>query len=242
MCSGRSWIMANDWIRLIKKGMSQRFVILYWPIALICIAGACTTSDAPSNPLSPVLDTVREFHSNGMPSVVSARVNGQLSGRTTWYREDGRAQVVAHYLRDRLRGSRLFYDSLGRLIRYENYSLLNELSYVVRYRPDGTVIGTDGCSISGLELISSHQDSLSFALDLANPENCSTRLMISPNGSTHLETPDSNMVRVTFNGHHWIDDDTIRVSHLIMQGNQNIDSCIRKYSVRQLMQLAPTTR
>ena len=207
-------------------------------IALICGAGACSIPDAP-NPGSPILDTVREFHPDGMPSVVSARVNGQLSGRTTWYQEDGKTQVVAHYMRDRLRGPRLFYDSLGRLTRYEYFSLINELAYVVGYRADGTVRETNGCSIAGIEIVNSDKDSLSFALDLANPNRCSTRLAISPSGLSYFETPDSSIVRVTFIGHHWQDDDTIQVSHFIVQGSQSVDSCTRKYPVRQLIQLAP---
>lgn len=194
----------------------------------------CNHKDVNPDVPKPIYDTIMEFYSDGNPSVISARLNGELSGETVWFGRNSE-QVVANYYQGELKGSRIFYNALHRIKQFEFYNLINELSYVALYDTNGFVKETRGCSIAGIEVIAPRLDSLSFAVEIATPPGCISRILVKPDADLFPERKDSSLVRISFNGMHWGVNDTIRITHVIRCGGADTDSCLRIYKAHELI-------
>ena len=176
------------------------------------------------------LDTLRNYYENGSISSELARVNGIKSGRTIWYRQDGSTNVVGYYNNDKLKGPRFFYDSLNHKLKYSFYNILDELSYAISYEKNG-IMKPFGCSIAGLILVTTENDTLQFQLELAIPTGLTSRLIILPNPTSVIIEPDSYTAVITYTNKEWNENDTIFVTHLLDQDKTRVDSCSRTYSI-----------
>lgn len=197
----------------------------------------CKHQDVNQDISQPVYDTIKEFYSDGNPSVISARLNGKLSGETVWFGRNGE-QVVANYYQGELKGPRIFYNALHRIKQFEFYNLINELSCVALYDTSGFVKEIRGCSIAGIEVITPRLDSLSFAVEIATPPGCISRILVKPDADLFPERRDSSLVRISFNGMHWGVNDTIRITHIIRCGRTDTDSCLRIYKAHEIIDRA----